>query len=60
MYACMTPVGFDTFDKFENHCFTVWNEFSLDWLCVARLTRLLLCQIVSTVFVALRLLIHSI
>ena len=19
MYACMTPVGFDTFDKFENH-----------------------------------------
>ena len=22
MYACMTPVGFDTSDKFENHCFT--------------------------------------
>ena len=21
MYACMTPVGFDTSDKFENHCF---------------------------------------
>ena len=20
MYACMTPVGFDTSDKFENHC----------------------------------------
>ena len=22
MYACMTPVGFDTSDKFENHWFT--------------------------------------
>ena len=22
MYACMTPVGFDTSDKFENHCST--------------------------------------
>ena len=21
MYACMTPVGFDTSDKFENHCY---------------------------------------
>ena len=21
MYACMTPVGFDTSDKFENYCF---------------------------------------
>ena len=20
MYACMTPIGFDTSDKFENHC----------------------------------------
>ena len=20
MYACMTPVGFDISDKFENHC----------------------------------------
>ena len=20
MYACVTPVGFDTSDKFENHC----------------------------------------
>ena len=27
MYACMTPVGFDTSDKFENHClsdFFIW------------------------------------
>ena len=24
MYACMTPVGFDTSDKFENHCFRVF------------------------------------
>ena len=26
----------------QKRVFTVWNEFSLDWLCVARLTRLLL------------------
>ena len=25
MYACMTPVGFDTSDKFENHCSRVRN-----------------------------------
>ena len=24
MYACMTPVGFDTSDKFENHCFSAF------------------------------------
>ena len=24
MYACMTPVGFDTSDKFENHCSKVY------------------------------------
>ena len=24
----------------KKRVFTVWNEFSLDWLCVARLTRL--------------------
>ena len=24
----------------QKRVFTVWNEFSLDWLCVARLTRL--------------------
>ena len=24
MYACMTPVGFDTSDKFENHWITVF------------------------------------
>ena len=28
MYACMTPVGFDTSDKFENHCIIVLCE---DW-----------------------------
>ena len=27
MYACMTPVGFDTSDKFENH----WSSHKL-WL----------------------------
>ena len=26
----------------QKRVFTVWNELSLDWLCVARLTRLLL------------------
>ena len=26
--------------KKNKRVFTVWNEFSLDWLCVARLTRL--------------------
>ena len=26
----------------QKRVFTVWNEFSLNWLCVARLTRLLL------------------
>ena len=26
----------------QKRVFTVWNEFSLGWLCVARLTRLLL------------------
>ena len=25
MYACMTPVGFDTSDKFENHCSTPYH-----------------------------------
>ena len=26
MYACMTHVGFDTSDKFENHCFRgIWR-----------------------------------
>ena len=25
----------------QKSVFTVWNEFILDWLCVARLTRLL-------------------
>ena len=25
MYACMTPVGFNTSDKFENHCSRVRN-----------------------------------
>ena len=26
MYACMTPVGFDTSDKFENHCLIPLNK----------------------------------
>ena len=25
MYACMTPVGFDTSNKFENHCSSSWH-----------------------------------
>ena len=42
MYACMTPVGFDTSDKFENHWFrpfsivgplqfSITNDFTLLW-----------------------------
>ena len=31
MYACMTPVGFDTSDKFENHCYNEWRGPS-PWL----------------------------
>ena len=31
-----------TLNPMQKRVFTVWNEFSLDWLCVARLTRLLL------------------
>ena len=26
----------------QKRVFAVWNEFSLEWLCVAKLTRLLL------------------
>ena len=33
MYACMTPVGFDTSDKFENHCPTLY-ENGLDLKCL--------------------------
>ena len=32
MYACMTPVGFDTSDKFENHCFRALQD-ELKRLC---------------------------
>ena len=28
MYACMTPVGFDTSDNFENHCFKLCRRLS--------------------------------
>ena len=37
----------------QKRVFTVWNEFSLDWLCVARLTRLLL--IVETLICPLQI-----
>ena len=35
MYACMTPVGFDTSDKFENHCSKWCGRFThLNLLCI--------------------------
>ena len=34
MYACMTPVGFDTSDKFENH-WTRRIATALVWTCDA-------------------------
>ena len=30
MYACMTPVGFDTSDKFENHWIRIFRKSSYD------------------------------
>ena len=42
MYACMTPVGFDTSDKFENHCprvFLVSISFKLVLPKKIRLTK---------------------
>ena len=37
--------------------FTVWNEFSLDWLCVARLTRLKLQLFLSSIVI---IIVHNI
>ena len=31
MYACMTPVGFDTSDKFENHCYSELHDRKFDF-----------------------------
>ena len=36
----------------QKRVFTVWNEFSLDWLCVARLTRLLIEIVFINTFTA--------
>ena len=32
MYACMTLVGFDTSDKFENHCFSVCDMARMQFI----------------------------
>ena len=38
MYACMTPVGFDTSDKFENH----WPRVLKRILCCAQDSQMLI------------------
>ena len=50
MYACMTPVGFDTSDKFENHCCRLLADGNSGWLLFGALKKLCMAELFGASF----------